>query len=1049
LKNERDISKMKYKIEKLNMKKDDDTSAVTVRKDQSTSVTTSSLLRMTSLGLDGPQEQPQQQQQQQLPSPLLLPPIPTLPPAAVITTTTIATSQISTDSAASISTTNDRRTMMKRRRRSWDENDNTQDTTTVADVDKDDDNITPQQQQQVDDGSEQHQEQDIKVDRKEEDKENMYEITWVNQDCEAHIRCHNREQHTNDIQQQQQSTMICFKGRGYMQNITPTPSISTVPKTTTAVDDAMSETILNDDDNNNNCNNADNNQTGRIINVHGYHLYPQNHKSRCCCRSSNNNDNNNNNNNTTSGTNRCIGSCTTDDNSYYFESANWSSWITIPYLLPGQVLRIYSSSSNNNNNRNDVTREQSLGRQKTFEIHFVKGNETNGQVRRYEARPTIFPTSWCTAIQAIVKDYVSIAGVCDRRPTTFTNTTNNSVDKTTVESQLPPLQTYNHLSFFQDSVLDIYNDDDNDDDAANTNDDIHDDNVNVVDTNGTIKMDASNNNKNNNCTNTKLDHDIISNQHGYQIVICGAKNVGKSTCLRYCINALLNVVTHRGIMVLDADLGQPEYTVPGMVQLTHVTVPNFIPPHESQIRNQIPSRSTTGIVIDRDKKCDKRHNTVVAQHYFGSITSSSDPIAYIQCVGSLLNKYKEYCKETNPTCGMDNSNTSTETRKDLPIPLLINLDGWTKELGYEILCTLLQDTFQLRHVLQISGNTISKMFDITSSITTNHRTILHKCDAYNIQPTLSNAESNRQKAIEDTCKDLNVDTNTHDSANIENIVPDNIDDDCNDEVVRQPLKVDCIENGNDSNVKNPTPIIPTTSIIPAALLRDIRLITYFMQIGNNTHNNSNDTNSNDTNKTNTNCSNTTCPTLFDTSSLWDCIRVSSQQGIDDSQLYLIGTTLAQAKPYVISLDSVQVRFPISELHNDFSGTADDDNYLLDALNGSLVGLCTLPEMTEHFDMTTTVLLQCYGLGLVRAIDRKRRLLFLLTPLDIDHLQAVNCLTIGSNIHLPVQCYFRGPYSESFPYISFAEYDPVHVLGGDPMKSRNNITRRGQANAGGG
>jgi hypothetical protein len=96
-----------------------------------------------------------------------------------------------------------------------------------------------------------------------------------------------------------------------------------------------------------------------------------------------------------------------------------------------------------------------------------------------------------------------------------------------------------------------------------------------------------------------------------------------------------------------------------------------------------------------------------------------------------------------------------------------------------------------------------------------------------------------------------------------------------------------------------------------------------------------------------------------------------------------------------------------------------------------------------------VLLPCLGLGLVRAMDRKRRLLFLITPIDVECLQVVNCLTIGSNIHLPVQCYFRGPISESFPYLKFTFQDSPNILGNDPMKSRNNINRRGRASGSGG
>jgi hypothetical protein len=42
-------------------------------------------------------------------------------------------------------------------------------------------------------------------------------------------------------------------------------------------------------------------------------------------------------------------------------------------------------------------------------------------------------------------------------------------------------------------------------------------------------------------------------------IVCGAKGVGKSTCLRYLLNRMLG--TGRAVCVLDTDLGQPEFTV--------------------------------------------------------------------------------------------------------------------------------------------------------------------------------------------------------------------------------------------------------------------------------------------------------------------------------------------------------------------------------------------------------------------------------------------------------------------------------------------------------
>jgi mRNA cleavage and polyadenylation factor CLP1 P-loop len=51
-----------------------------------------------------------------------------------------------------------------------------------------------------------------------------------------------------------------------------------------------------------------------------------------------------------------------------------------------------------------------------------------------------------------------------------------------------------------------------------------------------------------------------------RVLFCGAKGSGKSSCLRYTLNRLLS--RHKQVAVLDCDVGQPEYSIPGMVSLS-------------------------------------------------------------------------------------------------------------------------------------------------------------------------------------------------------------------------------------------------------------------------------------------------------------------------------------------------------------------------------------------------------------------------------------------------------------------------------------------------
>lgn len=61
------------------------------------------------------------------------------------------------------------------------------------------------------------------------------------------------------------------------------------------------------------------------------------------------------------------------------------------------------------------------------------------------------------------------------------------------------------------------------------------------------------------------------------VVVCGGRNTGKSTAIRYLVNSLLNRYPH--VAILDADLGQSELGPPGFVDVHIVHAPLFGPPH--------------------------------------------------------------------------------------------------------------------------------------------------------------------------------------------------------------------------------------------------------------------------------------------------------------------------------------------------------------------------------------------------------------------------------------------------------------------------------------
>ncbi len=206
-------------------------------------------------------------------------------------------------------------------------------------------------------------------------------------------------------------------------------------------------------------------------------------------------------------------------------------------------------------------------------------------------------------------------------------------------------------------------------------------------------------------------HGISAKHHvSPRVLICGAKGVGKSTCLRYMINRLLSKNT--AVCVLDIDVGQPEYGVPGTVSLTIVQSPNLSPPH---LHMKEPIES----------------------YYFGDITSKGDSSRVQASVMLLLQKYLEINEKLAAgdnsvlkSCPPDNSNyhgiesTKKSTLKksgninekdnNLPpntynifdvledddpddhapraiqLPLVVNTDGFIRYMGSEILQSTVQ-----------------------------------------------------------------------------------------------------------------------------------------------------------------------------------------------------------------------------------------------------------------------------------------------------------------------------------------------------------------------
>jgi polynucleotide 5'-hydroxyl-kinase GRC3/NOL9 len=195
-----------------------------------------------------------------------------------------------------------------------------------------------------------------------------------------------------------------------------------------------------------------------------------------------------------------------------------------------------------------------------------------------------------------------------------------------------------------------------------------------------------------------------------RVVVCGAKHVGKSTCIRYAVNRLLSHSV-KTVALLDCDMGQPEMSPPGMLTLTLVDTPLLSPPHHHMVIGE------TSIVA-------KQHEDA---YFYGHTTSKADPSLFIQCISKLLQSYLQLVEERY---GGDESH----------LPLVVNTDGWVKGMGFEVLTATL-DAIGPNHVIQLVGEVRSKMFDLTEIF--KDRGTLHVAHSYrNSNATHTSGTSN-------------------------------------------------------------------------------------------------------------------------------------------------------------------------------------------------------------------------------------------------------------------------------------------------------------------
>ncbi len=392
--------------------------------------------------------------------------------------------------------------------------------------------------------------------------------------------------------------------------------------------------------------------------------------------------------------------------------------------------------------------------------------------------------------------------------------------------------------------------------------------------------------------NSSVEHEYSLNR----ILVCGAKNVGKSTFAKYLCNRFLSLPRIECVAYLDCDVGQPELSPPGMLSLTILTKPLLCPPH-------------VHLVCHEDFDNDLLSYGVASEHYsayfYGSTSSKVNPLSYSQVVHQLMKDFATFCDT-----------------KSTHVPLIVNTDGWVKGMGYEMLSSIIE-TVKPANLIQIIGSTKAKFFDMSSHANPNCK--IHVL--FSQSATGMKDEANGLSAAIDFTLEKNV--------------------------------------------------------ISPALLRNLRLCTYFL--GGNTK-------------------------FHQTGA-----SVKHYGIIDDD--CNIAFVLSKQKPYMVPFDAFTFTvLSESGIFESFSFTDDDEypDYLYNILNGSVVGLCT---NSEGCNSRLNAIHKCVGLGVVRSIDRARRMYYILTPVPISILQSKVTYIVHGEVHLPFECVFLGHNAMSFPYQS--------------------------------
>ena len=504
-------------------------------------------------------------------------------------------------------------------------------------------------------------------------------------------------------------------------------------------------------------------------------------------------------------------------------------------------------------------------------------------------------------------------------------------------------------------------------------------------------------------------------------VVSGGKGMGKSSFVRILTNKFLTFSSHQQIVfgstdcghffhrvaLLDLDVGQPESGPPGLLSLTLIQddIENIVDKNEGN--NQISSAFLApSFVTNREP---------LLSLCYGAVTPKDELAEFFEQVRTLYLFYLDYQKSCNT-----------------PLPLIVNMHGWTKGLGEQ----LFSDIFQL---LQPSFHVNLSCHKIGSS-SINNESLLSK------EMNLSNAAKMDASMI----------------TKVYNLLA----------VQLKPTS----QRMNTSAEKSLNSVISNwwPANAPASVLREIRLATYF------TYNNSTQSHFNENNGHNTKTELQPNPFHIEvvdnvskpkTDKYQDKLipisaRFSKGRLVDNESS--ISAYLASLRPYLVPLPKALMTSiskhrntePRKDLHISLASNTTEANettneieiipchgelpespLMLDLINAQIVGLLSNLNQNNGFQTLSSGEIKknhcsCIGLGIVRGYDLEKGFLYILTNALPARLNFVNIIAVTS---LDVPALFLHHQSgQPCPYLT---YESAVGEGSAILRSRKNLLHR--------